>query len=85
MIQRRSLRYRHDNHVVDIDMFRPADNPPDGFSDIGSFKWLVSLININCCSFIPVEAGLVFRSEDYVYSSASDYAGYKGMLDIFVI
>jgi hypothetical protein len=34
---------------------------------------------------IPVEAGLVFRAEDYVYSSASDYAGDKGMLDIFVI
>lgn len=33
----------------------------------------------------PVEEGLVFRAEDYVYSSASDYAGNKGMLDIFVL
>ncbi|MCK9638941.1 MAG: transposase [Prolixibacteraceae bacterium] len=33
----------------------------------------------------PVEEGLVFRSEDYVYSSAIDYSGEKGMLDIFVI
>jgi hypothetical protein len=33
----------------------------------------------------PVEEGLVFRTEDYVYSSAIDYAGEKGMLDIFVI
>jgi REP element-mobilizing transposase RayT len=33
----------------------------------------------------PVEDGLVFRAEDYVYSSATDYAGGKGMLDIFVI
>jgi REP element-mobilizing transposase RayT len=33
----------------------------------------------------PVEEGLVFRAEDYVYSSAIDYAGGKGMLDIFVI
>jgi len=33
----------------------------------------------------PVEEGLVFRAEDYVYSSAIDYSGDKGMLDIFVI
>ena len=33
----------------------------------------------------PVEEGLVFRAEDYVYSSASDYAGEMGKLDIFVI
>jgi REP element-mobilizing transposase RayT len=33
----------------------------------------------------PVEEGLVFRAEDYVYSSATDYAGDKGLLDIFVI
>lgn len=33
----------------------------------------------------PVEEGLVFRAEDYVYSSAIDYAGEKGILDIFVI
>jgi REP element-mobilizing transposase RayT len=28
----------------------------------------------------PVEAGLVFREEDYVYSSAVDYAGGQGLL-----
>ncbi|MGE0019407.1 MAG: transposase [Draconibacterium sp.] len=33
----------------------------------------------------PVEAGLVFRPEDYVYSSAADYAGDNGLLDILVI
>jgi REP element-mobilizing transposase RayT len=33
----------------------------------------------------PVEEGLVFRAEDYVYSSAIDYAGGKGMLDICLI
>ena len=33
----------------------------------------------------PVEEGLVFRAEDYIYSSATDYAGGKVMLDIFVI
>lgn len=29
-----------------------------------------------------VEQGLVFRAEHYVYSSAIDYAGEKGLLDI---
>jgi len=33
----------------------------------------------------PEEEGLVFRAEDYRYSSACDYAGENGMLDILVI
>lgn len=33
----------------------------------------------------PVEGGLVFKPEQYVYSSAIDYAGDKGLLDIIVI
>jgi hypothetical protein len=30
----------------------------------------------------PVKAGFVFRAEDYLYSSAVDYAGEKGVLEI---
>ncbi len=34
----------------------------------------------------PVEEGLVFRAEDYLYSSAIDYAGERGILnDVIVI
>jgi len=33
----------------------------------------------------PVEEGLVFRAEHYVYNSATDYAGEKGLLDIVLI
>ncbi len=33
----------------------------------------------------PVNEGLVFRPEDYVYSSARDYSGEKGLLDVIVI
>lgn len=33
----------------------------------------------------PVEAGLVFRPEDYVYSSAADYAGEKGLLENIIV
>jgi hypothetical protein len=32
-----------------------------------------------------VEAGLVFNTEDYVYSSARDYSGEKGILDDVVV
>ena len=33
----------------------------------------------------PVEEGLVFKAEDYMYSSAVDYAGENGMLEIIVL
>ncbi len=33
----------------------------------------------------PVVEGLVFRAEDYMFSSAADYAGEKGLLEIIVI
>jgi REP element-mobilizing transposase RayT len=33
----------------------------------------------------PVEEGLVFKAEDYVYSSAIDYAGEKGLLDDVIV
>lgn len=33
----------------------------------------------------PVEEGLVFRPEDYLYSSAADYAGEKGILDNVIV
>lgn len=33
----------------------------------------------------PVKEGIVFKAEDYVYSSAINYAGEKGLLEIVVI
>lgn len=33
----------------------------------------------------PVENGFVINAEDYLYSSAGDYAGVKGMLDLIMI
>lgn len=33
----------------------------------------------------PVETGLVYRAEDYVYSSAIDYSGEKGLLDVVLL
>ena len=33
----------------------------------------------------PVESGLVFKAEDYVYSSAIDYAGEEGLLNNIIV
>ncbi|WP_394354330.1 REP-associated tyrosine transposase [Flavobacterium pokkalii] len=33
----------------------------------------------------PVESGLVYKAEDYVYSSAIDYSGQKGLVDDIVV
>lgn len=33
----------------------------------------------------PVEEGIVFKAEDYVYSSAADYVGEYGLLEVIVI
>ena len=33
----------------------------------------------------PVEEGLVYKAEDYVYSSAIDYSGQKGLIDEIVV
>jgi hypothetical protein len=33
----------------------------------------------------PVEGGLVFRAQDYLYSSAADYAGEQGILENVIV
>jgi len=33
----------------------------------------------------PVEEGIVFRAEDYLYGSAADYAGENGLLNVIVV
>lgn len=33
----------------------------------------------------PVESGIVFNAEEYIYSSAADYAGLKGLVKVILI
>ena len=33
----------------------------------------------------PVKEGIVFKAQDYVFSSAVDYSGEKGLLDVIVV
>jgi len=42
-------------------------------------------VEINYIHQNPVEEGLVFRAEGYLYSSASVYAGEKGLLDNVIV
>jgi REP element-mobilizing transposase RayT len=46
------------------------------------FNNAIAIQKLNYIHLNPVKAGMVFRPEDYVFSSARDYAGEKGMLDI---
>jgi REP element-mobilizing transposase RayT len=60
--------------------FWRADNKPVEL-------WSNSVIDqkINYIHQNPVEEGLVFRAEDYRYSSATDYAGENGLLNVIVV
>ena len=60
--------------------FWRADNKPIELWSNAVIDQKIDYIHQN-----PVEEGLVFRAEDYVYSSAIDYAGEKGLLDIAVV
>ena len=60
--------------------FWRADNKPIEL-------WSNAVIDqkINYLHQNPVEEGLVFKAEDYVYSSAVDYAGEQGLLEVIVV
>ena len=60
--------------------FWQADNKPIELWSNAVIEQKLNYIHQN-----PVEEGLVFGAEDYVYSSAADYAGEKGLLNIIVI
>ena len=60
--------------------FWRTDNKPIELWSNNVIDQKIDYIHLN-----PVEEGLVFNPEDYVYSSAVDYAGEKGLLDVIVI
>ena len=69
-------------HFKTADGFRfwRADNRP---IELWSNKVIEQKINYTHNN--PVKGGLVFRAEDYVYSSAINYAGEDGLLDVIVV
>jgi len=53
------------------------DNQPDELWDNYMLDNKLNYIHQN-----PVQAGIVYRAEDYVFSSAIDYSGEKGLIDV---
>jgi REP element-mobilizing transposase RayT len=76
---RRDMLLKHFTTKEGVRFWRADNNPVELWSNA------VITQKLNYIHLNPVKEGLVFRAEDYVYSSACDYAGDKGMLDIFVI
>ena len=68
--------WRNDNKPIELWSNKVIDQKIDYLPDFV----IQAGIHMN-----PVEEGLVFRLEDYIYSSAADYAGENGLLDILVI
>jgi REP element-mobilizing transposase RayT len=64
----------------DSNTFWQGDNHPIEFWSNEVIDQKLSYIHQN-----PVEEGIVFQAEEYLYSSARDYAGENGMLDVLVI
>lgn len=67
------------NSAVQKYQFWRHDNKPIELWSNKVIKEKIDYIHRN-----PVESGLVFRAEDYMYSSATDYAGEKGLLENIV-
>ena len=67
-------------HIVKRKKFWRHDNKPIELWSNKVIKQKIDYIHDN-----PVEAGLVFNPEDYVYSGARDYSGEKGFLDDVVV
>ena len=56
------------------------DNHPLVMDDIQKLHNSLDYIHNN-----PVEAGIVEKAEDYLYSNARDYYGMKGRIDIIMM
>lgn len=63
----------------DFQFWQQHNNPIELFSEPVLMQKLTYLHNN------PVEEGFVEHAEDYLYSSAKDYAGLKGLLEIIKI
>ncbi|PVV49402.1 transposase [Chryseobacterium sp. HMWF035] len=67
------------SNVTPYQFWRNDNKPIECWSN--KVRWQ----KINYIHQNPVKAGLVFRAEDYRYSSAIDYSDEKGLLDHIVI
>lgn len=70
------------NRSTNVNQFQfwRHDNHPIELWSNNVIKEKINYIHQN-----PVEAGLVFKAEEYVYSSATDYAGNQGLIKNIII
>lgn len=57
----------------------------DGYHPLLLYRQDIYLQKLNYIHNNPVKHEFVARPEDYLYSSATDYAGGKGLLDVIVV
>jgi len=79
MIRLFSYYAKFNKNIKDHQFWQKGNNP----IELANPKWInqkIDYIHLN-----PVRNGIVLRAEDYVYSSASDYIGNKGLLDIEIL
>ncbi len=79
LLKQFQLAARKSSNVKNFQFWRHDNKPIELWSNHLIFQ------KINYIHRNPVEAGLVFKAEDYVYSSAIDYAGEKGILNNVVV
>ena len=73
MMQHAGLKNSNNNHW----QLWQQHNHPNKLSAIEMFHQKLKYIHMN-----PVEAGFVEHEEDYLYSSAGDFYGKKGMIEL---
>ncbi len=57
----------------------------DGFYPIELDTNLIMQQKLDCLHHSPVAAGIVYEPEHYVYSSAINYAGQQGLIEVLLI
>ena len=67
------------SNVITYQFWRHDNHPIELWSN------KVIAIKVNYIHQNPVKAGYVYRAEDYIYSSAIDYAGEKGLVENVVL
>ena len=70
---------KRSSNVSKSQFWRHDNKPIEVYSNKVIFE------KINYIHQNPVEEGLVYRAEEYVYSSAKDYAGEKGLINDIVV
>lgn len=79
MLSRFKLASENNSKIQEYKFWQDGNAP----KEIHTTKFLEQ--KLNYIHMNPVKAEIVINSEDYLYSSAMDYAGMKGLLDLEMI